>query len=150
MLWSCSIFRLLGFGACLLGAAACFFVAFLTLPLLAIRPAKFALAFRYAWHMQIVASTHARFKQSWKLVGHVRVGLDSQRVTSLTRHYHPQIFRFNGSPQPFQASDWQRAFAVHCCLFWEFGIDAILFTRCTLLSSVALIGSDLHLRPSHI
>ncbi|EIN05834.1 SFT2-domain-containing protein [Punctularia strigosozonata HHB-11173 SS5] len=37
--------RLLGFGACLLGAAVCFFVAFLTLPMLAIRPAKFALAF---------------------------------------------------------------------------------------------------------
>ncbi|CAL1702776.1 unnamed protein product [Somion occarium] len=37
--------RLLGFGACLLGAAVCFFVAFLTLPLLAIKPAKFALAF---------------------------------------------------------------------------------------------------------
>ncbi|PPQ63455.1 hypothetical protein CVT24_004987 [Panaeolus cyanescens] len=55
--------RLLGFGGCLIGAAVCFFVAFLTLPLLAIkyvqliqtlqcanqiypeRPAKFALAF---------------------------------------------------------------------------------------------------------
>ncbi|EJD04734.1 ER-to-golgi vesicle protein transport Sft2 [Fomitiporia mediterranea MF3/22] len=37
--------RLLGFGACLLGAAACFFVSFLYLPLLAIRPGKFALAF---------------------------------------------------------------------------------------------------------
>ncbi|KAL5498161.1 SFT2 [Sanghuangporus vaninii] len=37
--------RLLGFGACLLGAAACFFVAFFTLPLLAVRPGKFALAF---------------------------------------------------------------------------------------------------------
>ncbi|KAF9491119.1 SFT2-domain-containing protein [Pleurotus eryngii] len=37
--------RLLGFGACLLGGAACFFVAFITLPLLALRPAKFALAF---------------------------------------------------------------------------------------------------------
>lgn len=41
-------YRLLGFGACLLGAAVCFFVAFLTLPLIALRPAKFALAFRYA------------------------------------------------------------------------------------------------------
>ncbi|KAH7909314.1 Got1/Sft2-like family-domain-containing protein [Hygrophoropsis aurantiaca] len=37
--------RLLGFGGCLLGAAVCFFVAFLTLPLLAIRPRKFAMAF---------------------------------------------------------------------------------------------------------
>ncbi|KAK7681755.1 hypothetical protein QCA50_015102 [Cerrena zonata] len=37
--------RLLGFGACLIGAAVCFFVAFITLPLLAIKPAKFALAF---------------------------------------------------------------------------------------------------------
>jgi len=37
--------RLLGFGGCLLGAAVCFFVAFFTLPLLAIRPAKFALSF---------------------------------------------------------------------------------------------------------
>ncbi|KAG8698695.1 protein transport protein sft2 [Ceratobasidium sp. 428] len=37
--------RLLGFGACLLGAAACFFVAFLTLPMLVLRPGKFALAF---------------------------------------------------------------------------------------------------------
>ncbi|KAF8525613.1 ER-to-golgi vesicle protein transport Sft2 [Hysterangium stoloniferum] len=37
--------RLLAFGACLLGAAACFLVAFISLPLLALRPAKFALAF---------------------------------------------------------------------------------------------------------
>ncbi|KLO16661.1 ER-to-golgi vesicle protein transport Sft2 [Schizopora paradoxa] len=37
--------RLLGFIVCLLGAVACFFVAFLTLPFLALRPAKFALAF---------------------------------------------------------------------------------------------------------
>jgi len=37
--------RLLGFGGCLIGAAVCFFVAFLTLPLLALRPAKFALSF---------------------------------------------------------------------------------------------------------
>ncbi|CCM02105.1 uncharacterized protein FIBRA_04182 [Fibroporia radiculosa] len=37
--------RLLGFGGCLLGAAVCFFVAFVTLPILGLRPAKFALAF---------------------------------------------------------------------------------------------------------
>jgi len=37
--------RLLGFGACLIGAGVCFFVAFITMPLLALRPAKFALAF---------------------------------------------------------------------------------------------------------
>ncbi|KAF8494865.1 ER-to-golgi vesicle protein transport Sft2 [Russula emetica] len=37
--------RLLGFLACLAGAAVCFGVAFITLPLLAIRPAKFALSF---------------------------------------------------------------------------------------------------------
>ncbi|KAI9435600.1 ER-to-golgi vesicle protein transport Sft2 [Lactarius indigo] len=37
--------RLLGFLACLAGAAVCFAVAFLTLPLLALRPAKFALSF---------------------------------------------------------------------------------------------------------
>ncbi|GJE88944.1 ER-to-golgi vesicle protein transport Sft2 [Phanerochaete sordida] len=37
--------RLLGFGGCLLGAAVCFFVSFITLPMLALRPAKFALSF---------------------------------------------------------------------------------------------------------
>ncbi|KIL65369.1 hypothetical protein M378DRAFT_161984 [Amanita muscaria Koide BX008] len=37
--------RLLGFVACLMGAAVCFFVSFITLPLLALKPAKFALAF---------------------------------------------------------------------------------------------------------
>ncbi|KAJ7079560.1 Got1/Sft2-like family-domain-containing protein [Mycena belliarum] len=37
--------RLLGFGGCLIGAAVCFFVAFLTLPFLALRPRKFALSF---------------------------------------------------------------------------------------------------------
>jgi len=37
--------RFLGFIGCLVGAAVCFGVAFLTLPLLAVRPAKFALAF---------------------------------------------------------------------------------------------------------
>jgi len=39
--------RLLGFLACLAGAAVCFGIAFFTLPLLAIRPAKFALSFRH-------------------------------------------------------------------------------------------------------
>lgn len=37
--------RLLGFGACLIGAAVCFFVSFMTLPLLAVSPRKFALSF---------------------------------------------------------------------------------------------------------
>ncbi|KIJ30194.1 hypothetical protein M422DRAFT_234961 [Sphaerobolus stellatus SS14] len=37
--------RLLGFGACLLGAIACFFVAFLSLAVFAIKPSKFALSF---------------------------------------------------------------------------------------------------------
>ncbi|KAJ7777510.1 Got1/Sft2-like family-domain-containing protein [Mycena maculata] len=39
--------RLLGFGGCLIGAAVCFFVAFLTLPFLVLpgRPRKFALSF---------------------------------------------------------------------------------------------------------
>ncbi|KAF7320901.1 Protein transport protein SFT2 [Mycena chlorophos] len=39
--------RLLGFGGCLVGAAVCFFVAFLTLPFLFLpgRPRKFALSF---------------------------------------------------------------------------------------------------------
>jgi hypothetical protein len=37
--------RLLGFGGCLIGAAICFFVSFMTLPFLAIKPAKFALSF---------------------------------------------------------------------------------------------------------
>lgn len=39
--------RLVGFLGCIAGAAVCFAVAFFTLPLLALRPAKFALAFRY-------------------------------------------------------------------------------------------------------
>ncbi|KAG2006064.1 hypothetical protein CC2G_002412 [Coprinopsis cinerea AmutBmut pab1-1] len=37
--------RLLGFGGCLIGAAVCFFVSFMTLPFLPVRPAKFALSF---------------------------------------------------------------------------------------------------------
>ncbi|KAF5329819.1 hypothetical protein D9619_009050 [Psilocybe cf. subviscida] len=37
--------RLLGFGGCLIGAAVCFFVSFLTLPFLVVKPAKFALSF---------------------------------------------------------------------------------------------------------
>ncbi|KAF8878282.1 ER-to-golgi vesicle protein transport Sft2 [Gymnopilus junonius] len=37
--------RLLGFGGCLIGAAICFFVAFITLPLIVVKPAKFALSF---------------------------------------------------------------------------------------------------------
>ncbi|KAG6916830.1 hypothetical protein DXG01_005215 [Tephrocybe rancida] len=37
--------RLLGFGGCLVGAAVCFFVSFMTLPFLALRPSKFALSF---------------------------------------------------------------------------------------------------------
>ncbi|KJA24852.1 hypothetical protein HYPSUDRAFT_135462 [Hypholoma sublateritium FD-334 SS-4] len=37
--------RMLAFGGCLVGAAVCFFVAFLTLPFLPLKPAKFALSF---------------------------------------------------------------------------------------------------------
>ncbi|KAL4071569.1 Got1/Sft2-like family-domain-containing protein [Scleroderma yunnanense] len=37
--------RLLGFGVCLIGAVVCFFFAFMALPWLPVRPAKFALAF---------------------------------------------------------------------------------------------------------
>ena len=48
--------RFLGFIVCLVGAAVCFGVAFLTLPLLAIRPAKFALAFRYVCTMTLRSS----------------------------------------------------------------------------------------------
>ncbi|KAH0834003.1 ER-to-golgi vesicle protein transport Sft2 [Lanmaoa asiatica] len=40
--------RLLGFGACLIGACVCFFFAFLGLPWLPVRPAKFALAFSFS------------------------------------------------------------------------------------------------------
>ena len=31
----------------MIGAAVCFFVAFLTIPVIALRPSKFALSFRY-------------------------------------------------------------------------------------------------------
>lgn len=48
--------RFLGFIGCLVGAAVCFAVAFLTLPLLAIRPAKFALSFRYVCTMALCSS----------------------------------------------------------------------------------------------
>ena len=48
--------RLLGFVGCLVGAAVCFGVAFLTLPLLAIRPAKFALSFRHVCTMTLRSS----------------------------------------------------------------------------------------------
>ena len=48
--------RFLGFIGCLVGAAVCFGVAFLTLPLLAVRPAKFALAFRYVCTMTLRSS----------------------------------------------------------------------------------------------
>ncbi|KAG5735585.1 Protein transport protein sft2 [Termitomyces sp. T112] len=37
--------RLLGFGGCLVGAAVCFIVSFMTLPLIVLRPSKFALSF---------------------------------------------------------------------------------------------------------
>ena len=50
--------RLLGFGACLIGAAVCFFVAFITLPWIALRPAKFALAFRYEHLPPLRSSQH--------------------------------------------------------------------------------------------
>ena len=69
--------RLLGFGACLLGAAVCFFVAFLTLPMLALRPAKFALAFRCAAQvLPCRKSAHLRtVMQLGKLARDVRVRL---------------------------------------------------------------------------
>jgi hypothetical protein len=69
--------RLLGFGVCLIGAAVCFFVAFfITLPLLAIRPAKFALSFRslsFLFSAANVVLTDTSLNQSWEFIGHVRV-----------------------------------------------------------------------------
>ena len=62
--------RLLGFGACLLGGAACFFVAFLYLPLLALRPAKFALAFRCVLDYLVVVVSYDFPYQPWELAGH--------------------------------------------------------------------------------
>ncbi|KAN0080012.1 Got1/Sft2-like family domain containing protein [Tylopilus felleus] len=47
--------RLLGFGACLIGACVCFIFAFLGLPWLPIRPAKFALAFSMGSLLVMVA-----------------------------------------------------------------------------------------------
>ncbi|KAF8708058.1 Protein transport protein SFT2, partial [Rhizoctonia solani] len=67
--------RLLGFGACLLGAATCFFVAFLTLPWLALKPGKFALAFRHSW----IPSRHVRVS------GH-------HRTPASTGYSHPRRF----------------------------------------------------------
>ena len=50
--------RLLGFVACLVGAAVCFFVAFITLPILAFKPAKFALSFRFVICFRVVNSSY--------------------------------------------------------------------------------------------
>lgn len=50
--------RLLGFVACLVGAAICFAVAFITLPLLAFKPAKFALSFRFVISFRLPDSSH--------------------------------------------------------------------------------------------
>jgi hypothetical protein len=50
--------RLLGFVACLVGAAICFAVAFITLPLIAFKPAKFALSFRFVIYFRLLDSSH--------------------------------------------------------------------------------------------
>lgn len=68
--------RLVGFLGCIAGAAVCFAVAFFTLPLLALRPAKFALAFRYetrSVHIYLVDRQGERILQLGKSTGHVRV-----------------------------------------------------------------------------
>ncbi|KAF8337650.1 ER-to-golgi vesicle protein transport Sft2 [Cantharellus anzutake] len=59
--------RLLGFGACLIGSAVCFAVAFFTLPLLALRPGKFALAFSLGsllvmFGFAVLSGVHNHFK----------------------------------------------------------------------------------------
>lgn len=56
VIYSVSLFylsRLLAFGVCLIGATVCFFVAFITLPMLALKPSKFALAFRYVFTLSL-------------------------------------------------------------------------------------------------
>lgn len=65
--------RLLGFGGCLLGAAVCFFVSFLTLPMLALRPAKFALSFRCAAHSGLSSPRLLTPPQPREPARHVRV-----------------------------------------------------------------------------
>lgn len=67
--------RLLGFGGCLIGAAVCFFVSFWTLPLLALRPSKFALSFRYIQTHPSSLVTDQLCTQSGKSVGNVWVSL---------------------------------------------------------------------------
>ena len=42
-----ALYRFMAFLGCLAGGAVCFFVAFLTLPILAIKPRKFAVAFTF-------------------------------------------------------------------------------------------------------
>ena len=71
-----------------MGAAVCFFVAFLTLPFLALRPAKFALAFRFvpppSCSGDIESESVISLQQSRQSSGHVRVSV--RRVSLSLSH----------------------------------------------------------------
>lgn len=106
------LIRLLGFGACLIGAAVCFTVSFITLPFLALRPAKFALSFRFVAILGIVIASN-RFPQSRKSVGHVRLRGPCWPI------------------KPPQTPHIKRAAPVLIRLYHEPGINALLLDRCT-------------------
>ncbi|CAA7262621.1 unnamed protein product [Cyclocybe aegerita] len=74
--------RLLGFGGCLIGAAVCFFVAFLTLPLLAIRYVTSLYPLNTPLNPSKTSQIRA-FLQFGKPAGHVRLTLACSRFSVL-------------------------------------------------------------------
>ena len=113
--------RLIGFGACLLGAAVCFFVAFLTAPLIPIRPAKFALALRSVHTPPHFTSTVFSFLLRFSLGSLlVMFGFVKHRVRvyflATYEVAFPQLRCFGGTHHPPQTPGIQRAVTFLRCL----------------------------------
>ncbi len=89
----------MGFGGCLIGAAVCFFVSFLTLPMIALRPSKFALSFRCVAIVSLFTAMplqlHAVWDRYWSCSGTSARPLHLPLPTKLRRSFSVLIGPLN-------------------------------------------------------
>jgi hypothetical protein len=141
--------RLLGFGACLIGACVCFFFAFLGLPWLPIRPAKFALAFRCASSSLPPALIHPQSaweaSLSWS-------GKSRPPPPSLASNHTPiQLLGAHRTHKPHQTPRVQRTTALLGRLPGQLGSHPLLCPRGKHPLHVFDVCLDAHaLAPRHI
>lgn len=128
--------RLLGFGGCLIGAVVCFFVSFLTLPMIALRPSKFALSFRYATYSSTNVS-HLNCRQAWARYSSCS-GTSPSSLTRFMRSSLVQVCRPHWPGSAHQAPCIQRTSPVLDRVPIKSGVDSLFLIGCTFLLMLCL------------